>query len=994
MTAKEDRWNEETLSETPAVELLESLGYKYLSSEEIEPLREGERSSILTKTLQESLLDLNPWLTEDNLNRALRTITKINAVNLIEANEQAYNILTRGTTVLQDLGSGMTSQTVRLIDFDHPEENQYLVTRQFTIKGSQVDIIANIIVFVNGLPLAVIECQSPFINYPINEAINQLLRYQEAEEKWQGRGAPQAFNPVQILIGICREQAVFGSIGSPARYYAGFPEPYPMNLDRFRRLLDREPTPQDILLYSLLDKENLLEYTRNLVAYDIDKGRKIKKLARYQQRIAIDQAIARILTHNEPIERGGVVWHTQGSGKSLTMIWLAQKLRQDSLGLNNPTIVIVTDRIELDAQITGTFQRVGFPNPQRAESVKNLRELWQKGEGMTILTTVQKFYDATRSKKPLNSSSNVFVLVDEAHRTQYGLMAARMRKALANATFIAFTGTPIDKKDRSTLQEFGSYIHKYPIAQSVKDKATVPIFYESRDLEKFGVWGNGIDILFKRYFGQYSPEEQEKIKSRYATSTTIASAPQRVAAIASDLVAHFKKEIHINGFKGQIVTVNREAAVRYKAELDKLDAPESVVIFTSSHNDNKELAAHRTTPAERKQLIERFKNPKDPLSLIIVVDMLLTGFDAPIEQVMYLDAPLKEHNLLQAIARVNRPYEGKEAGFIVDYWGVSQHLSEALSLFDENELGQPMQPKERELPVLERHHRSAMRIFEGCDLVRGEALRDRNDYEALLKIIEPEDIRTKFDRAYRAFASSLNLLYPDPKALDYEEDFKWLSKIRQAASNRFRDSNLDWDHIATKVRQIIDDNLIASAIEQVLEPISILNIEFDRNLETLPSDAAKASEIAHAIRYEISERETENPVFYASLRERLEKIVQQKQEQRISYSEQLKQLINLKGELRTGITTAAKKLQLNKTSFAFYQLLEENKIDKAIALELAPEIEQAIAELIVIDWVQKEDVQREMRKRLRRLLIAQKIPRKEAEPIILKLMDVARVNLG
>ena len=440
-------------------------------------------------------------------------------------------------------------------------------------------------------------------------------------------------------------------------------------------------------------------------------------------------------------------------------------------------------------------------------------------------------------------------------------------------------------------------------------------------------------------------------------------------------------------------TINREAAVRYKAELDKLDAPESVVIFTSSHNDNKELAAHRTTPAERKQLIERFKNPNDPLSLIIVVDMLLTGFDAPIEQVMYLDAPLKEHNLLQAIARVNRPYEGKEAGFIVDYYGVSEHLSEALSLFDENELGEPMQPKENELLVLERHHRSAMRIFEGCDLATSEALRDRNNYEALLKIIEPEDTRTKFDRAYRAFASSLNLLYPDPTALDYEEDFKLLSKIRQAASNRFRDSKLDWDHIATKVRKLIDDNLIADGVEQVIEPISILEIEFDRNLETLPSDAAKASEIAHAIRYEINERETENPIFYASLKERLEKIIQQKQEQRISYSEQLKQLINLKDELRTGITTAAEKLDLSKTSYAFYQILEENEIKKVIAAALAPEIEKAIAELIVIDWIQKEDVQREMRKRLRRLLMAQKIPRKEAEPIILKLMDVARINL-
>ena len=263
----------------------------------------------------------------------------------------------------------------------------------------------------------------------------------------------------------------------------------------------------------------------------------------------------------------------------------------------------------------------------------------------------------------------------------------------------------------------------------------------------------------------------------------------------------------------------------------------------------------------------------------------------------------------------------------------------------------------------------------------------------MLKAIEPEDVRTKFDRAYRAFASSLNLLYPDPRALDYEPNFKWLSKIRQAASNRFRDVNLDWDDIATKVRRLIDDNLIASGVERVINPISILDIEFDRNLDTLTSDAAKASEIAHAINYEISQRAVENPVFYASLKERLEKIIQQKQSQRIDDKEELQQLIGLKNEIRSGISTAADNLDLDKISYAFYQLLEENEIDKAIAVVLAPEIKSAIAKLIVVDWVNKEDVQREMRKRLRRLFLAQKIPRDKAEPIIIKLMNVARVNL-
>jgi len=969
-------WNEETHSETPALKLLEALGYQYLPPEEIKSKRESQRSPILIQPLKEALKKLNHNLSEENHHRAIRAITQINAVNLIEANQQAYYTFTTGTTVLQDMGNGLISHTVRYLDFDNPQENIYHYTKQLPIQGSNREIIPDIVIFINGLPVTIIECKSPFIHNPINQAVEQLIAYQKI--------APQAFHTIQLLVAICREQAVFGTVNTPARYYGTFPEPYPLDLASLRRFLNREPNPQDILLYSLLSPQNLLEYIRNLIAFEVNQGSVTKKLARYQQRIAIDQAIQRITKFTNPTERGGVIWHTQGSGKSLTMVWLAQKLRQSSLGFNNPTLIIVTDRLDLDAQITGTFKNVGFPNPQRAESVKHLQELLKLGGGLTILTTVQKFSDATRNKEALNNSDNIFVLVDEAHRTQYGPMAARMRSALPNATFIAFTGTPIDKQDRSTLREFGGYIHKYTIEAAVRDQATLPIFYESRDLEKFGIEGKSIDVLFERYFADYTPQQQENIKKKI-TYEAIALSPKRIFEIVSDLVQHFKQVIHINGFKGQIVTVNREAAVLYKQQLDKLNAPESAIIFTSSPKDLENLAAYRTTLKERKRLIERFKNPQDPLSLLIVVDMLLTGFDAPIEQVLYLDAPLKEHNLLQAIARVNRPYEGKEAGFIVDYWGVSVHLSEALSLFESEELGEPMQPKEAEIPILEHHHLACLRLFAGIN---------PSDYEALLKVIEPPENRAEFDLAYKAFARSLNILYPHPITLEYLDDFRWLSKIRAAAGNRFRDVNLDLQDISIKLRKLIDDNLVVSGVQQIINPISIFSLEFDKYLDNLPSKTAKASEIVHALKYEINIHQSENKVFYTSLTEKLEEIIERKKEQRLSDSEQLQKLIELTKILRTGLTKEATKVGLDEISYAFYQVLEAANINHKITVKLAEEIYKVFENLVVIDWFIKENVQREMRQRLRRLLMSSQITREKTETIIPLLMEIARAKMN
>ncbi len=414
-------------------------------------------------------------------------------------------------------------------------------------------------------------------------------------------------------------------------------------------------------------------------------------MRRYQAQFAAVEQSDHARAHGEGSDRarGGVVWHTQGSGKSLTMLWLALKLRRDKAH-ENPTIVLVTDRRDLDEQITKTFNACGFPNPEQAESVRDLRTLLSNASGKTILTTVQKFQELqegtdknrrkTREEYPLLSeASNIFVLTDEAHRT-YGGLAANLRKALPNACFFGFTGTPIDKKDRSTLDTFGGYIDTYTIEQAVADGATLPIFYEGR-LPDLRIIGNTLDAVFDRVFADRSDEEREAIKKKYANEASIAGAPKRVEAICLDIIEHYTTAIRPNLFKAQIVACSRDVACLYKETLDRLNAPQSVVLISGTNKDDDGLVKHHTSDEQRKDIIERFLKKEDPLQILVVCDMLLTGFDAPIEQVMYLDSPLKEHTLLQAIARVNRTAEKKTYGLIVDYWGVSEALQEALAIF-------------------------------------------------------------------------------------------------------------------------------------------------------------------------------------------------------------------------------------------------------------------------------------------------------------------------
>ncbi len=1001
MTPKATGWNELHLAEDPAVDLLQSLGYTYVPPEDLDRERASFKEPILTGRLAMALKRLNPWLSGPNLTNAVRAVTQVPAASFAEANQKLYTSLTYGIALEQDRGDGRKSHTVRFLDFDNPDRNEWMVTRQYRVLGLKKHVILDVVAFVNGLPLAVIECKSPTIGDGWKaEAVKQLHRYQEAGTRWKDQGAPKLFEAAQILVGTCGERAVYGTVGTPERFFLEWKEPYPLSAVQLGQKLGRMPTPQDILLYGLLEPRNLLDIVRNFVVFEVEDGRAVRKLTRYKQFIAVNEAMRRIRTAPKPSARGGIVWHTQGSGKSLTMLWLALKLRRDE-SQQQPAVVIVTDRTKLDRQISGVFTACGFPNPERADSVRGLRRILEHPTGRTVMTTIQKFQELTgpgagprREVHPtLSEAANIFVMVDEAHRTQYQSLAANMRQALPNACFLGFTGTPIDKKDRSTLRTFGSYIDTYTIEQAVQDKATVPIFYESR-LAELQIIGQTIDQIFDRVFADRSEEERAVIKRRFATEQEIAGAPRRIEAICLDLIEHFNQFIAPNGFKAQVVATSRHAAVSYKDALDRLNGPESALIMSAGHNDEERLARWHLGKEEQDRVIERFKDHDDPLAMLVVCDMLLTGFDAPVEQVMYLDAPLKEHTLLQAIARVNRPHgDEKTYGLVVDYWGVSAKLQEALDIFSTTEIQGALTPSGEELPRLQRRHAAAMRFF--------QSVGDTNDLDACVRVLEPEDVRAEFDLAFRRFSQSMDMLLPDQRALTYHADLRWLGKIRGTARARYRDDRLDLSGCGEKVRQLIADAVVADGIEILVKEVQLFSPEFDEKVEALDTDDAKASEMEHAIRHEINVRVEENPAFYQSLRQRLEEIIEQRRLERLDAAQQLSLLNSLREDLK-GEQAKAQNIGLDARGFAIYGLLKEGRpiqagektvTYEAANRELASLIDEAVAPFTeLVDWHQKEDVQREMRSKIKRLLRAGGINPKAVDALAVEIVDLAKVR--
>lgn len=974
-TTKE--WNEKKLVENRLIQQLQEMGYAYMHGPSLDTERKSGLEVVLTERLSSAILRLNPWISENNLNKTVRSITHIEAVSLMEANEKFHDMLVNYTSVQQDLGKGKKGQTVKLIDFDNPDNNEFLVVDQYSVKGrEEKGIRPDLILFINGLPLVLIECKSPMVSIDeqIGKAVKQMLRYQKNYE--------HLFHYNQILIATSNDRAKAGTIMAQVQHYGEWKDPYPLTSPE----VGANPTPQDILVAGMLSKTNLLDLIQNFIVFEPEGGRVIKKLARYQQFRAVGKAVNRILTAKDSRDRGGVVWHTQGSGKSLTMLYLAVKLRRIK-EMQNPTIIIVTDRKDLDNQITSTFRRCGFTNPQQADGVRNLKKLLLQGPGATIMTLVQKFQtDKEEEHFPeLSTASNIIVMIDESHRSQYKGLAMNMRTAMPNACYLGFTGTPIDKEDKSTTRTFGSYIDKYTIQQAVDDGATVPIFYEAR-MTNMHVEGETLDQLFDRKFREYDAKTRERIQEKYANEEAIIASPKRIEQIVLDLIKHYEEHIQPNGFKAQIVAVSRDAAATYKEKMDELSDLESAVIYSSTNDDDDHKKRYAISKDEEKVLIERFKKPleEDKLAFLIVCDKLLTGFDAPIEQVMYLDKPLKEHNLLQAIARTNRTYNGKDYGLIVDYFGVSSFLEKALDIFSKDDIQGALMPIESELPRLQIRHRASMRFF---DYIR------RDDLESCIQILQPEDVRNEFDHLFKQFAKSMDMVMPNPLAQPYVNDLGFLGKVRQAAKSRYKVEGMDISDLGEKVRQLIADHLRASNVEILHDPIDILSSKFESHVNQFQGEA-KASEMEHAIKHEIRIKLEENPVYYTSLRERLKKIIDARKQKQMDIFEMMKKMQDIIDDMRN-TAKQGESLGLAKEQYPFFLMLEKQlpeEKDKEALKVLTEVITEKIQELAVIEWTQKDDVKREMRKQTKRQLRVFKCPEDKLESLTVQLVDLGRIH--
>ncbi|MEY8215737.1 MAG: type I restriction endonuclease subunit R [Colwellia sp.] len=1043
--------NELNKVELPAIEQLKQLGWTYIHGSELTPevgARAYLRDVVLIEQLNAAIKRINPWISDENLKKVSREITHPNFAGLMEYNHAMYQTLINYQSVEQDLGKGRKGQTVKLIDFDNIENNEFICTNQFTVEGANQKIIPDIVCFVNGLPLAVIECKSPYITSPMSEGINQLRRYanlRNTDGYVAGiEGAEKLFWYNQFMVSTCREQAKVGTISSSSQHYGDWKDAYPFtDID-----LDGEnTTAQQRLLAGMFNKEAFLDLLQNFILYETIDGRLIKKVARYQQFRAVNKVIEKLKggkTRKELSrkQRSGVVWHTQGSGKSLTMVMLAVKMRRDPI-LQQYKLVFITDRTQLDEQLSSTFRDAQGETVYNASSVAKLRELLKKDSSDLVTATVQKFQEAEKEATNtndgkrgegengensfinLNPSEKIIVLADEAHRTQFGGLAMVINAALPNAPKIGFTGTPLLKTQKMD-HAFGGYIDQYKINEAVDDGATVRILYEGREVIT-DVSSVSLDALFEEYFSDYTKEEQREIKKKYGVERAVREAPARIRWVCIDLLKHYREHIQPDGFKAMIVTGSRHAAAMYKKTLDELGAPPSEVIISGDHNDEAYLAQY-TDKTKQKKIIKDFTKPlsEDPTAFLIVKDMLLTGFDAPIAQVMYIDRKLQDHTLMQAIARVNRTYSlpngkgAKSCGFVVDYYGLSQYLTDALDLYTSEDVDGTYQSLKDEIPKLKATHTVAMSFFKGV-LTNGKPSKDVDDYVLALK---DEEIRAQFEIAYKRFAKQMNIILPDKAASPFIKDLTFLGKVLNAARVRYREKGLDLSGVGEKVRKLVDEHILSTGVDPKIPPVDLLAANFKEKLKEVKSTESKASEVESAIKHHITVNLEEDPEYYKSLSLRLRDVIVKNAGH---WERQLELLLEIVDNIEDEHQKAAQGIGLSATEYAFYNILTaevsnvaENVAERKgdyvasssgaissgtnsaniniVSDEVMEEIKTTTQTLVntfdeateIVDFFNKQDEVKRMKKEIKRAIIDQSF----GESSLVKVVQERFMDLG
>ena len=1051
-------FKEDHISQIPALMLLEKLGYNYLTPAEALELRGGSAANVLLEpVLRERIEAINTVqvsstrttvFTSQNITNGIEALRNAPMEEgFMSASQAVYDLLTTGKTLEQSIDGDKKSFTLQYIDWKNIENNVFHVTEEFTVSraGTTDAYRPDIVLFVNGIPLCVIECKRPDIKDSLSQAISQHLRNQKED------GIRSLYLYSALTLSVATQSASYATTATPEKFWSKWTEQFANSEEKqqYNQLLAQKvneklinpklfgerfgyvrrhfeqiyaspviPSEQDAYLYSLCRPERLLEMMFSFTLFDDG----IKKIARYQQYFAVRKTIERIRNIEGGKRRGGVIWHTQGSGKSLTMVMLAQAIVLDK-SIRNPKIVLVTDRTDLDRQITATFKKCGT-YVENANTGKELIELLESKSDAVITTIINKFETAVKGiKKPL-TDPNIFVLIDEGHRSQYGEMGIKMGKTLPNACFIAMTGTPLMKKEKSTAVKFGGMIQPvYTVDQAVKDGAVVPLLYEGR-LVPQTVHSETIDRYFDMICDWMSEEQKTDMKKKFSRADQINQGEQRIYAIAWDISQHFKTGWQGSKFKAQLVTPRKRVAILYKKFLDEIGIVSSEVLITSpdtregeeeafGETSNSETAfwkrmmdEHGTAKRYETNLISRFKNSDKP-EIMIVVDKLLTGFDEPKNAVLYLDRKLRDHSLLQAIARVNRVCDDKEFGYIIDYYGVLGALNSALDIytdFDAEDLEGTFTDIGEEVNKLPQKHSEVWDIFKG--------ITNKKDLEAYGELLRADNIRAEFYEKLAAFAKSLKIALssiefhkntPEKEIERYKSDLTMFLKLRSAVQERYSDT-IDYKQYEGQIQKLINTHIESGEVKIITELVNIFDKEkFAEEVEKITGKAAKADTIASRTAKHITENMDTDPVFYKKFSQLLKETIDAYEQGRIDEIEYLRQVTEyMEKVLSHTDSDIPASIQNNNAARAYFGLsLEvykvvvkgEHDIDlKTTSLNTANAIDAIVRryvidnDKVVVDWQNKGNIIGKMKIEMEDYLIDE-VKRKFEIPMTFDDMD-------
>lgn len=1010
-------------SQLPALQLLVEMGWEYLTPEECSNLRNGRLgTSVLDPILIDFIREHGRYtfkgeehvFTENAIANAVQALKAFRATGAIHQNEEVYDLLCLGTSVPQTVEGDTKSFSIAYIDWKNPENNTYHCTAEFKVErvGLQKHYIPDIVLFVNGIPVVVIECKraaySDVKKQPVDLAIQQLAGYQKKD------GIPQMFLYSQLLLALARDKAQYGTTKTPRKFWTvwreggldepiqeligrSVPEDSPLLTGPFANAAEgflklhsegRKVYEQDRELYALCRPERLLKLIYQSIVFD--NG--IKKIARYQQFFAVEDILKRI-QNSDPSEPrdGGVVWHTQGSGKSLTMVMLAKALVL-AADILTPKVVLVTDRIDLDDQICDTFRACGV-EPEQANTGEHLAELLMDDKAHVVTTLIHKFNAATKNRKLKGASRDTFVLVDEGHRSNYSEHHARMKLALKGACFIAFTGTPLAKgAKKNTFAKFGSlFTPAYTIAKAVEDKAVTPLLYEARHVPQ-SVDQAPIDNWFEKLTLGLTKEQQADLKRKFSSEKQLNKTEQKVRMIAWDVSLHFSMTYQGTGMKGQLVAPDKATALLYKACFDEFAMVRTEVLMSSPNTaegedgEKKEVSKEEEDFWERmmdrygtedkynKQLINAFKKGEDP-EIIIVVDKLLTGFDAPCNTVLYLARKLKGHTLLQAIARVNRLHDGKEFGLILDYSGVIEDLDEAIDFyqeladFDESDLVDTVNYVADEAAKLPQYHSDVWELFPG---LKGTA-----DPEAFSESLRDEEKRNRFYDRFALFARTFSMALasttfledtPETTIQKYKADLKFFANLRAEAAIRFQE-RIDFSEYEPKIQKLLDTHVGAGEIVTLCDPINLFDAkERQMALEAEGKSAdAKADMIAAATQRTIEKEMQKDPAFYAKFSKMLQDVLDALHQKRMEAVEALAQIKDIAEKVASHTDESVpEELENRDMARRYYGVVREDseseyKAKPKAAIKIALEIQKRLGEHKIRDWRDNEDAINKMR---------------------------------